>query len=112
MSTAKTARRAFTCATRLTTALAALRDLYAVLPTMTVTPDAVLVAIPWHIGHSNMRAALAGDIADLLGTELAMHPDLDEDGIVLDLVASGELDGVPVHVVLTCPPAPLEPAAS
>ncbi|WP_327268782.1 hypothetical protein OG233_13990 [Streptomyces sp. NBC_01218] len=112
MSTAKTARRAFTCAAKLTTALAAVRDLYAVLPTMTVTPDAVLVAIPWHVGRDNMRAALAGDIAELLGTELAMHASEDEDGMYLDLVASGELDGVPVRVILTCPPSPVEPVGT
>ncbi|MFD7709510.1 hypothetical protein [Streptomyces sp. NPDC059786] len=109
MTTAKTARLAFTRAARLVESLAALRDLYGVFPQMTVTPDAVLVAIPWDVGRADFRAALAGDIALLLGTELVMQGSSDPDDPYIDLVALGEFDGAKVQVVLSFPPAPTEP---
>ncbi|MFF7884314.1 hypothetical protein ACH40F_29155 [Streptomyces sp. NPDC020794] len=109
MATTKTARRAFTRAAILSHALAAVRDLYGVHPQLTVTPDAVLVAIPWTVGRSDMRQALAGDIALLLGTELSVEGSTDEDDPDLSLVADGEIDGVPVHMVLVFPPALTEP---
>ncbi|MFF9861126.1 hypothetical protein [Streptomyces tendae] len=109
--TAKTARLAFTRAARLTESLAALRDLYGVHPQMTITPDGVLVAIPWHLGRSDMREALAGDIALLLGAELAVTGSTDEDDEWIGMTANGEFAGAAVHVVLTFPPAPAERAA-
>lgn len=108
MATAKTARLAFTRAARLTESLAALRDLYGVYPQMTVTPDAVLVAIPWTDGRSDMREALAGDIALLLGTELAAVGSTDTDDEWIGLAADGDFAGAAVHVVLTFPPAPIK----
>lgn len=110
MTTAKTARLAFTRAARLTESLAALRDLYGVHPQLTVTPDAVLVAIPWTVGRQDMREALAGDIALLLGTELAVTGSTDEDDQWIGLAANGEFNGAAVRVVLTFPPAIAEPA--
>jgi hypothetical protein len=111
VTTAKTARLAFSRATRLTESLAALRDLYGVHPQMTITPDGVLVAIPWTVGRQDMREALAGDIALLLGTELAVTGSTDEDDDWIGLVADGEMNGTRVHVELTFPPAPAEPVA-
>ncbi|MET9083750.1 hypothetical protein ABZX77_17955 [Streptomyces sp. NPDC004237] len=108
MTTMKTARAAFTQAARLTTALAALRDLYDVLPTFTVTSSAVLVHIPWNYGRADFRAALAGDIALLLGTELTVDGDLDPDDPAFFQRAIGTLDGVTVQVVLSYPPAVIE----
>lgn len=108
MTTAKTARLAFTRAARLTESLAALRDLYGVHPQLTVTPDAVLVAIPWTVGRQDMQEALAGDIALLLGTELAVTGGIEEGDEWIGLTADGEFGGASVHVVLTFPPAPAE----
>ncbi|MCX4576555.1 hypothetical protein OHB41_25950 [Streptomyces sp. NBC_01571] len=108
MTTAKTARLAFTRAARLTESLAALRDLYGVYPQLTVTPDAVLVAIPWTDGRGDMREAFAGDIALLLGTELTVTGGACEDDQWIGLAADGEFGGARVHVVLTFPPAPVE----
>lgn len=112
MSTAKTARQAFADAVRLSKALSALRDLYGVLPTMTVTPDAVLVTMPWTVGRGDMREALAGDIAELLGTELSVDGSADEDDSWIGLTADGTTEGVAVHVVLTFPPAIAEQSHS
>lgn len=108
MTTSKTARLAFTRASRLTQSLSALRDLYGVYPQMTITPDAVLVAIPWTDGRSDMREALAGDIALLLGTELAVTGSTAEDDEWIGLAANGEFGGAPVRVVLSFPPAPIK----
>ncbi|MFJ8349730.1 hypothetical protein ACIQ9J_25880 [Streptomyces sp. NPDC094153] len=105
MTTAETAREAFTQAAHLTRALAAVRDLYGVHPQLTVTPDVVLVAIPWTVGRQDMREALAGDIAELLGTELAIEGSTDEDDPDFSFVARGKHDEVHVHLVLTFPPA-------
>lgn len=110
MTTAKTARLAFTRAARLTESLSALRDLYGVYPQMTVTPDAVLVAIPWTVGRADLRSALAGDIALLLGTELAVAGSTCEDDEWIGMAANGEFNGAAVRVVLSFPPAPAEPA--
>ncbi|MEV4043148.1 hypothetical protein [Streptomyces sp. NPDC049744] len=111
MTTAKTAQLAFKRAVRLVESLAALRDLYGVRPLLTVTPDGICAAIPWPAGRQDMREALAGDIALLLGTELAVEGSSDPEDPYLDLVASGQMDGVPVSVVLTFPPAPAEQSA-
>lgn len=108
MTTAKTARLAFTRAAKLSQSLDALRDLYGVYPQLTVTPDAVLVAIPWTVGRADFRAALAGDIALLLGTELAVTGSTDEDDEWIGMEAAGEFGGAAVRVVLTFPPAPAE----
>lgn len=108
MTTMKTAKRAFTRAAKLSQSLSALRDLYGVHPQLTVTPDAVLVAIPWTVGRADFRAALAGDIALLLGTELIVEGSADEDDPWIGMVADGEMDGVRVHVELIFPPAPVE----
>ncbi|MFD5227418.1 hypothetical protein ACFWJ5_02525 [Streptomyces qaidamensis] len=106
MTTAQTAHEAFTSATELSRRLAALRDLYGVLPQLTVTPTGVLVAIPWSVGRQNMREALAGDIAELLGTELTVHGSTDPEDPYIELRALGVLDGVTVQVHLCFPPAP------
>ncbi|GLP71068.1 hypothetical protein TUSST3_76880 [Streptomyces sp. TUS-ST3] len=111
MTTMKTARLAFTRAARLSQSLAALRDLYGVQPQLTITPDVVLVVIPWTVGRADFREALAGDIALLLGTELAVTGSTDEDDPWIGLVADGEMDGVRVHVELVFPPAPAEQGA-
>jgi hypothetical protein len=106
VTTAQTAAEAFTTATQLTRQLAAIQDLYGVFPTLTVTPAAVLVAIPWTVGHGDMREALAGDIAELLGTELTVEGSSDPEDPYLDMQATGHLDGVMVRVCLSYPPAP------
>lgn len=99
-------RDAFSTATQLSKHLAALRDLYGVLPQLVVVPDGLVINIPWTVGRSDMREALAGDIAAILGTELSVEGSTDPEDPYIELCAIGVVDGVTVQVGLSFPPAP------
>lgn len=108
MITASTVREAFASATELSKRLTAVRDLYGVLPQLVVVPGGIVISIPWTVGRQDMREALAGDIAEILGTELTVEGSTDPDDPYIELCATGVVDGVNVQVGLVFPPAPAE----
>lgn len=106
MTSARTLRDAFGTAIELGKRLSAVQDLYGVLPQLIIVPNGVVVSIPWTVGRSSMREALAGDIAEILGTELSVEGSTDPEDPYIELCATGVLDGIRVQVGLLFPPAP------